>query len=249
MREIAFDTETTGLDPDVERVIEIGGVELWNHIPTGREYHVFIRPADRKVDPAAFDVHGISDEFLTDKPLFAEVADEFLDFFSDGKLIAHNASFDIRFLNAELRRLGHPPIEPERVIDTLPMARRKFPMAPATLDALCSRFSIDTSRRDKHGALLDSQLLAEVYIELIGGRQAALGLVFGGGEENEEGDETVRRVRSRPAPLKPRLSEDEAARHLVFVESLGEEAIWWRYLGRPAAELEEEPQQAVAAKA
>ncbi|MBO0663479.1 DNA polymerase III subunit epsilon [Jiella sp. MQZ9-1] len=240
MREIVFDTETTGLDPSVERVIEIGGVELWNHIPTGREYHVFIRPDGRKVDPAAFDVHGISDAFLADKPLFSEVIDEFLAFFSEGRLIAHNAAFDIRFLNAELGRLGHPPIEPERVVDTLPMARRKFPMAPATLDALCSRFSIDTSRRDKHGALLDSQLLAEVYIELIGGRQAALGLVFGGDEQDGmgEGANGQRRIAARPVPLTPRLTADERARHLAFVESLGEEAIWRRYLPASAAEAD-----------
>ncbi|MBP0617265.1 DNA polymerase III subunit epsilon [Jiella mangrovi] len=235
MREIVFDTETTGLDPSVERVIEIGGVELWNHIPTGREFHVFIRPEGRKVDPAAFDVHGISDEFLADKPVFSEVLDEFLDFFSDGRLIAHNASFDMRFLNAELGRLGKPPLAPERVLDTLAMARRKFPMAPATLDALCSRFSIDTSRRDKHGALLDSQLLADVYIELIGGRQAALGLVFGADTAAGEGEAggTVHRIAPRPVPLAPRVSEEELARHLAFVETLGEDAIWWRYLDRP----------------
>ncbi|TFF17791.1 DNA polymerase III subunit epsilon [Jiella endophytica] len=236
MREIVFDTETTGLDPAVERVIEIGGVELWNHIPTGREFHVFIRPEGRKVDPAAFDVHGISDEFLADKPVFSEVLEAFRDFFAEGRLIAHNASFDIRFLNAELARLGQPPIGPERVVDTLAMARRKFPMAPATLDALCSRFSIDTSRRDKHGALLDSQLLADVYIELIGGRQATLGLTFGAGNAagGEVSGPAIHAVVPRPVPLAPRLSEAEAAAHLAFVESLGDEAIWWRYLDRPA---------------
>lgn len=236
MREIVFDTETTGLDPSVERVIEIGGVELWNHIPTGREFHVFIRPEGRKVDPAAFDVHGISDEFLADKPVFSEVLDDFLDFFSEGRLIAHNATFDMRFLNAELARLGRPPIGMERVLDTLAMARRKFPMAPATLDALCSRFSIDTSRRDKHGALLDSQLLADVYIELIGGRQAALGLVFGADAAAEDAgtDAGVQRIAPRPRRLAPRLTQADAARHLAFVESFGEEAIWWRYLERPA---------------
>lgn len=241
MREIVFDTETTGLDPAVERVIEIGGVELWNHIPTGREFHVFIRPEGRKVDPAAFDVHGISDEFLADKPVFSEVLEEFLEFFAEGRLIAHNATFDIRFLNAELGRLGQPPIGSERVLDTLAMARRKFPMAPATLDALCSRFSIDTSRRDKHGALLDSQLLADVYIELIGGRQAALGLTFGGdrGAGAESGGASAYQIAQRPTPLAPRLTEAEAARHLAFATSLGEEAMWWRYLERPAkAELE-----------
>lgn len=235
MREIVFDTETTGLDPDVERVIEIGGVELWNHIPTGKNYHAFIRPAGRKVDPAAFDVHGISDDFLADKPLFSEIADEFLEFFSGAKLIAHNAAFDVRFLNAELKRIDQPPIDPSVVIDTLPMARRKFPMAPATLDALCSRFSVDTSRRDKHGALLDSELLAEVYIELIGGRQAALGLAV---EEDahEDADGNVWRIAPRPVPLPPRLSQDEIAQHRAFVSTLGDEAIWWNYLERPEAE-------------
>ncbi|MEN3792233.1 DNA polymerase III subunit epsilon [Fulvimarina sp. MAC3] len=237
MREIVFDTETTGLDNKVDRVIEIGGVELWNHIPTGKTYHQFIRPAGRRVDPAAFDVHGISDEFLVDKPLFEEIADEFLAFFSDAKLIAHNASFDIGFLNAELRRLDQPPIEPSIVIDTLAMARRKFPMAPASLDALCSRFSVDTSKREKHGALLDSELLADVYIELIGGRQSALGLTVEADEAFDYGDTgSAAPVAAREKPLAPRLSEDERERHAAFVESLGEEALWWKYLPRGASE-------------
>ncbi|UIJ71826.1 DNA polymerase III subunit epsilon [Aurantimonas sp. HBX-1] len=233
MREIVFDTETTGLDPAVERVIEIGAVELWNHIPTGRNYHTFVRPAGRKVDPAAFDVHGISDAFLADKPLFEEVADDFLAFFAGARLIAHNAAFDVQFLNAELARIGQPPIDSSMVIDTLPMARRKFPMAPATLDALCSRFSVDTSRRDKHGALLDSELLAEVYIELIGGRQAALGLVVDTGEPLEGSEEDLGRIAPRPVPLPPRLSAAEIAAHESFVTSLGKDALWWRYLARP----------------
>ena len=229
MREIVFDTETTGLDPAAERVIEIGGVELWNHIPTGKSYHTFVRPNGRKVDPAAFDVHGLSDEFLADKPLFAEIVDEFWAFFDGATLIAHNAAFDVRFLDAELKRVGRPAINPLTVIDTLPMARRKFPMAPATLDALCSRFSVDTSRRDKHGALLDSELLAEVYIELIGGRQAALGLDV----EDRSGmalDGSYARAAPRPKPLAPRLTQEEAARHLVFVSTLGDEPAWLRYL-------------------
>ncbi|RFC64064.1 DNA polymerase III subunit epsilon [Fulvimarina endophytica] len=232
MREIVFDTETTGLDNTVDRVIEIGGVELWNHIPTGKTYHQYIRPAGRKVDPAAFDVHGISDEFLMDKPLFEEIAEAFLDFFAGAKLIAHNASFDAGFLNAELKRIGQPPIEPSLIIDTLAMARRKFPMAPASLDALCSRFSVDTSRRDKHGALLDSELLADVYIELIGGRQSSLGLTV-----NAEEDEAALMggpvsVGPRKVPLAPRLTEAEIAAHLAFVETLGAEAMWRRYLTR-----------------
>ena len=230
MREIVFDTETTGLDFDADRVIEIGGIELWNHIPTGREYHAFVRPAGRKVDPAAFDVHGISDDFLRDKPLFEEVVDGFAEFFDGAVLIAHNATFDVRFLNAELARLGRAPIEMHRVIDTLAMARRKFPMAPATLDALCSRFSIDTSRRDKHGALVDSHLLAEVYVELIGGKQAALFSLQG--ETTRRGGEAagaVRRHGPRPGPLPARLSAEEAERHRAFVETLGPEAVWSLY--------------------
>lgn len=240
MREIVFDTETTGLDFEADRVIEIGGVELWNHIPTGREYHTFVRPAGRKVDPAAFDVHGISDDSLRDKPLFEAVVDGFCDFFDGAVLIAHNATFDVRFLNAELARVGRPPIEPHRVIDTLAMARRKFPMAPATLDALCSRFSIDTSRRDKHGALVDSHLLAEVYVELIGGKQAALfSLQAETGRSDGGGGGIVRRHGPRPAPLAPRLSPQEAERHRLFVETLGSEALWPLYgIAAPSSSLD-----------
>jgi len=233
MREIVFDTETTGLDFEADRVIEIGGVELWNHIPTGREFHCFIRPAGRRVDPGAFDIHGISDDFLKDKPLFEEVADDFIAFFSDAMLIAHNAAFDVRFLNAELKRIGRAEIPLSSIIDTLPMARRKFPMAPATLDALCSRFQIDTSRRDKHGALVDSELLAQVYIELIGGRQAALLLnpEEGRSQGNDTpGDIVLQPTRQRPAPLPPRLDDAQRARHSAFVATLGEEAIWRAYL-------------------
>ncbi len=235
MREIVFDTETTGLDFDADRVIEIGGIELWNHIPTGREYHCFIRPAGRRVDPGAFDIHGISDDFLKDKPLFQDIVEDFLDFFGGATLIAHNGSFDIRFLNAELRRVGRPELPGHLLIDTLPMARRKFPMAPATLDALCSRFQIDTSRRNKHGALVDSELLAQVYIELIGGKQAALVLDpqdRGGGEG--AADQEIAAARPRPQPLAPRLCPEEASRHAQFVASLGEGALWNRYLGAQA---------------
>ncbi|MEE2950819.1 DNA polymerase-3 subunit epsilon [Fulvimarina manganoxydans] len=239
MREIVFDTETTGLDNSLDRVIEIGGVELWNHIPTGKTFHVFVNPDGKKVDPAAFDVHGISNEFLTDKPRFAEIVDDFVAFFADAKLIAHNAFFDVGFLNAELKRVGQPPIEPSVVIDTLSMARRKFPMAPATLDALCSRFSIDTSRREKHGALLDSELLADVYIELIGGRQSSLGLVSAADAlESEGGGQGAISVGPRKVPLAPRLSDAEKERHRAFIASLGDEALWWRYLPREVAEDE-----------
>lgn len=233
MREIVFDTETTGLDFENDRVIEIGGIELWNHIPTGKSFHHFIRPADRKVHPEALAIHGISDEMLSDKPLFGAVVAEIREFFGGARLIAHNATFDIRFLNAEFRRLGIEPIAMDIVVDTLQMARRKFPMAPATLDALCSRFSIDTTKRDKHGALVDSELLASVYIELIGGRQAALGLVSAADGKERDGSEAGAmpvRLKSRPAPLAPRLTADEAARHRAFVESLGSDALWLSYL-------------------
>ncbi|GGD02020.1 DNA polymerase III subunit epsilon [Aureimonas glaciei] len=236
MREIVFDTETTGLDFAEDRVIEIGAVELWNHIPTGREWHAFVSPGTRRVDPGAFDVHGISNDFLKDKPGFATVVEEMLDFFGDATLIAHNASFDMRFLNAELARVGKPPLDPGRIVDTLQMARRKFPMAPATLDALCSRFSIDTSKRDKHGALVDSLLLAGVYIELIGGRQAALGLVSAHQEEQRDADGAVIRILPRPVPLPSRLSADEAVRHRAFVETLGAEALWLSILPADSAE-------------
>lgn len=235
MREIVFDTETTGLDFEQDRVIEIGGIELWNHIPTGREYHCFIRPEGRKVDPAAFDIHGISDDFLKDKPVFAEVVEEFSAFFDGAALIAHNAAFDVRFLNAELARLGRPAIPPGLVIDTLPMARRKFPMAPATLDALCSRFSIDTSKRDKHGALVDSELLAQVYIELIGGRQSALRLDMDNDGLSDRGVELVHRAAQRPVPLPSRLSAAEDEAHRRFVAGLGEGALWNSHLP-PASE-------------
>ncbi|KAA0968250.1 DNA polymerase III subunit epsilon [Aureimonas fodinaquatilis] len=232
MREIVFDTETTGLDFAADRVIEIGGIELLNHIPSGREFHCFIRPASRKVDPGAYDIHGISDDFLKDKPLFADVVEQFLEFFDGAMLIAHNAAFDIRFLNAELDRLGRPPIEQSRVIDTLPMARRKFPMAPATLDALCSRFQIDTSKRDKHGALVDSELLAQVYIELIGGRQAAL--LLGTDDQKSrsfnDADDLIVEIRPRPVPLPSRLDAADMARHVAFVQSLGSETLWQKYL-------------------
>ncbi|WP_152046449.1 DNA polymerase III subunit epsilon [Aureimonas psammosilenae] len=236
MREIVFDTETTGLEFEADRLIEIGGIELWNHIPTGRSFHRFIRPADRKVHPEALAIHGISDEMLADKPLFAEVVEDILEFFGDARLIAHNASFDIRFMNAELARLQRPAISMEGVVDTLQMARRKFPMAPATLDALCSRFQIDTTKRDKHGALVDSELLAQVYIELIGGRQAALGLVSAG-DNGAGGSETggASRIRPRPVPLGSRLSPDEIERHRAFIGTLGSDALWLSHL-EPATE-------------
>lgn len=234
MREIIFDTETTGLDNRMDRIIEIGGIELFNHFPTGKTLHLFVNPGDQKVHPDALAVHGITDEFLKDKPPFAEVVEQILDFFGDGKWIAHNATFDMGFVNAELARLGQPPILPDRVVDTLSLARRKHPMGPNSLDALCRRYGIDNSHRTKHGALLDSELLAEVYIEMIGGRQAALGLgVAGSASQNKsdaEVDEVVvAAIMERPRPLAPRLSEAEAEAHDALIAKLGQKAVWSKY--------------------
>lgn len=234
MREIIFDTETTGLDNRMDRIIEIGGIELFNHFPTGNTLHLFINPGDQKVHPDALAVHGITDEFLKDKPPFTDVVEQILDFFGDGKWIAHNATFDMGFVNAELARIGLPPILPDRVIDTLSLARRKHPMGPNSLDALCRRYGIDNSHRTKHGALLDSELLAEVYIEMIGGRQAALGLGAVGSASQNKGDEVaeevvVAAIMERPRPLAPRLSEDEAKAHEALIAKLGSKAVWSKY--------------------
>ncbi|MBX4958513.1 DNA polymerase III subunit epsilon [Rhizobium lentis] len=236
MREIIFDTETTGLDNRTDRIIEIGGIELFNHFPTGNTIHIYINPGDQKVHPDALAVHGITDEFLKDKKPFAEVAEEILAFFGDAKWIAHNATFDMGFINAEFARLGLPPILPDKVVDTLSMARRKNPMGPNSLDALCRRYGIDNSHRTKHGALLDSELLAEVYIEMIGGRQAAFGLSISGqsgqaarGEMVTEDDLLIAAPLERPRPLAPRLSPAEAQAHEALVAKLGEKGIWAKY--------------------
>ncbi|MBX9874858.1 MAG: DNA polymerase III subunit epsilon, partial [Beijerinckiaceae bacterium] len=183
MREIVLDTETTGVDANAgDRIVEIGCVELVNHCPSGRSFHCYLNP-QRPMSEGAFRVHGLSDAFLADKPLFAAVADEFESFIADARLVIHNAAFDIGFLNMELKRIGRGPLEQARVVDTLAMARRKHPGAGNSLDALCSRYGIDNTRRTKHGALLDAEILAEVYIELIGGKQTSLGLgAIGGGQ-------------------------------------------------------------------
>lgn len=227
MREIIFDTETTGLDPNEDRIIEFGGIELVNRFPTGRSFHVYINPQGRQVHPEALAVHGITDASLADKPTFDGILADLLAFLGDAHLIAHNANFDVGFLNAEFGRLGIDMVEPSRVVDTLAIARRKHPMGPNSLDALCRRYSIDNSRRTKHGALLDSELLAEVYIELIGGRQAALVLDV---QTNADGDRTdggaAIELRPRRRPLSPRLSEREIAAHEKLVATLGDNAIW-----------------------
>ncbi|WP_282603305.1 DNA polymerase III subunit epsilon [Paracoccus sp. PARArs4] len=231
MREIVLDTETTGFDAEgADRIVEIGALELLNHLPTGNTFHVYINP-ERSMPKEAFDVHGLGDEFLADKPKFAEVAQGFIDFIGpDAKLVIHNAAFDMKFLNAELRRAGHATLPWARALDTLALARERFPGSPATLDALCRRFGVDNSGRELHGALLDSELLAEVYLELIGGRQPDL--VLGGpsqDRDDKDAEGAVMRSRAkRPRPLPSRLSEDEARAHAEFVASLGEESLWAR---------------------
>lgn len=231
MREIIFDTETTGLDPKGgDRLVEIGCLELVNHIPTGRTYHVYINP-ERPVPVEAINVHGLDDKFLSDKPVFAAVAKDFAEFIGDATLIAHNASFDIGFINAEFARVGAPPVPDERVVDTLILARRKHPGQQNSLDALCSRYQIDTSRRVFHGALLDAELLAEVYTELTGGRQAALLL----GAETETPSIAAGHIRplvtrERPVPRIFVLHQEVVAVHLAAVNALGDKAIWKTYL-------------------
>ncbi|WEF24465.1 DNA polymerase III subunit epsilon [Paracoccus sp. S3-43] len=233
MREIVMDTETTGFDADKDdRIVEIGGIELFNHLPTGRTYHVYINP-ERPMPPDAFEVHGLGDDFLRDKPKFAEIVQDFVAFIGeDSRLVIHNASFDMKFLNAELRRLGRPALPWSRALDTLALAREKFPGSPASLDALCRRFGVDNSNRQRHGALLDSELLAEVYLELIGGRQPDLVLdqpALGGVVAGPQGAGGPRHP--RPAPLPSRLTPAEAAAHAEFVARLGESAVWARYGG------------------
>ncbi len=228
MREIVFDTETTGLDWRDDRVIELGGIELVNRFPTGRTFHKYINPQGREINAEALAVHGISMASLADKPVFGDIADEFVAFIDGAHLVAHNAGFDIAFINAELGRLGLPSVDQNRVVDTLAIAKRKHPMGPNSLDALCRRYGIDNGRRTKHGALLDSELLAEVYIELIGGRQAALGLesIAVGANASIELRTVEIALRQRPAPLAPRLSEAELLAHAAMVSELGDKAIW-----------------------
>jgi DNA polymerase-3 subunit epsilon len=230
-REIVFDTETTGLNPlGGDRVVEIGCVELVNRVPTGRTFHVYINP-ERDMPEAAFQVHGLSTEFLSDKPVFSAIANDFVAFIADARLVAHNAAFDVGFLDAELGRLGHAAIDRDRVVDTLAIARKKHPFAPASLDALCQRYGIDNSKRIKHGALLDAEILADVYMELLGGRQAHLGLGEVGGSAGEgPSAQSWRKATPRPVPLAPRLAETDIAAHAAFVETLGKERVWLDYI-------------------
>lgn len=223
MREICLDTETTGLDPATgDRVVEIGAVELLNHMPTGKTFHRYINP-ERPMPKEAFEVHGLSDDFLRDKPKFRMVAPDFLAFIGDATLVIHNAPFDMKFLNHELSAAGHPALPMSRAFDTVMLARQKYPGSPASLDALCRRFGVDNSMREKHGALLDSEILAEVYLELIGGRQPDLSL---NPIARTTGPDTTWRAPPRPSPLPPRLTAAESAAHRDFVIKLGATAIW-----------------------
>ncbi|GAA6188587.1 DNA polymerase III subunit epsilon [Litorivita sp. NS0012-18] len=227
MREIVLDTETTGFEPESgDRIVEIGCVELYNHMPTGNTYHQYINP-ERSMPQGAFEVHGLGDDFLRDKPVFAKVGQAFLDFIGDARLIIHNASFDMKFLNAELKWMGLPTLPMSQALDTLAIARKKFPGSPASLDALCRRFGIDNSNRTLHGALLDSEILAEVYLELIGGRQPDFGLGAVPQEKRSEAQVSSDwRPVPRPAPLPPRITDEEAAAHKAFVEAMGDGALW-----------------------
>jgi DNA polymerase-3 subunit epsilon len=228
MREIVFDTETTGLDPlQGHRLVEIGCIELLNRIPTGNTFHRYLNP-ERDMPQEAFAVHGLSAEFLKDHPLFTAVADEFLDFIGDAPLVAHNGYFDLGFINAELGRVPRPVIGRERIVDTLILARRKHPGGQNKLDDLCARYKIDNSRRTKHGALLDAELLAEVYIELTGARQALLGLSHVTTTVISVGRKAA--LQPRPQPLQPRVTDGEREAHRAFVATLGESAIWRNYL-------------------
>lgn len=230
MREIILDTETTGLDPKKgDRLIEIGCIELFNRIPTGREYHCFINP-QREVPVEAQNVHGLSTDFLKDKPLFKAVVDRFLEFIADDVLVIHNAPFDVGFLNAELETAGKNTIAMDRVIDTLALARRKHPAGPNNLDALCKRYSIDNSKRTKHGALIDCLLLAEVYVELLGERQAALGLQSKAAAASTPASRRAdAALRKRPIPLQPRVDAQAVRLHRAYVGTLGASPVWAKY--------------------
>lgn len=229
MREIVFDTETTGLDPKAgHRLVEIGCVELFNRMPTGETFHHYINP-ERSMPEDAYRIHGISDEMLADKPKFSVIAEAFVAFIGDAPLVAHNANFDMNFINAELGIAGMPPIPGDRAVDTVAIARRKFPGSPASLDALAKRFDIDLSARDKHGALLDASILAAVYLELMGGREPGLHLATDGGRRVDEAATavaTVTRERREPRPHGP--TEAELAAHAGFLDEAVKDPIWRR---------------------
>lgn len=215
MREIVLDTETTGLDPARNRIVEIACVELANHVPTGRNFHKYLNP-EMEISAEAAAVHGITNEKVAKAPLFAEIAGEFVEFIGEAKLVIHNADFDMGFINAEFERVGFPKLPKARAIDTVHLARRKFPGAPASLDALCKRFEIDNSHRTLHGALLDANLLAEVYLELIGGRQARMEL----GAQRSTTDVAVATARQARAPRPHAASDAELAAHAAAIAGL-----------------------------
>ncbi len=230
IREIVLDTETTGLDPaSGDRIVEIGCVELMNSLPTGQTFHVYIDP-ERDIPQEAFRVHGLSREFLTGKPKFAQIAQALSDFIGDDRLVIHNAEFDIKFLNSELAKCGLSALKMSRVLDTLLVARRKHPGAPNNLDALCSRYRIDNARRTKHGALLDAEILAEVYLELMGGRQTALVLAEAVVQARPRIIETVRVNIDRTTPLGPTHEQAEINAHRELILAIGEKALWSGYL-------------------
>ena len=229
MREIVLDTETTGLDPNQgHRLVEVGCIELLNRIPTGAVFHAYLNP-DREVPAEAFAIHGLNYEFLKSHKRFADVVDEFLAFIGDAPLVIHNAGFDYGFICAELKRLERALLARDRLVDTLALARRKHAVGPYSLDAMCARYGIDNSRRTKHGALLDAEILAEVYLELIGGRQAQLGLAESS-EPRAKGRDGVAVRRERTVPLAPRIDDATRAAHAQFVAGLGENALWRNYL-------------------
>jgi DNA polymerase III subunit epsilon len=239
MREIVLDTETTGLNPaEGHRVLEIGAVEIVHQTPTGKVFHTLINP-ERDVPQDAARVHGHTAAVLQDKPVFAGVADEFLAFIGDSALVIHNAEFDVRFVNAELTRLGREPIAMDRVVDTLALARRKHPGQPNSLNALCDRYRIDRSRRVRHGALLDAEILADVYCELTGGRQRSLALGDAERLAAPLAGAFSLRLSARPRPHRA-IEREEATAHAQYIQSLGLDAIWFRYIGQPAS-----PSQAV----
>jgi len=226
MREIVLDTETTGLDPiSGDRIVEIGALELENHLPTGNTFHKYLNP-QRDMPAEAFAVHGLSEEFLKDKPLFEHIVDEFEDFVKNDTLIIHNAPFDMKFLNAELQKISRTPLNFNRVIDSLMLARKKHPAGPNSLDALCRRYKIDNSMRDIHGALLDSELLAGVYLELIGGRQTSLTLAAQELKKTVVKTIEVKPSKKRPAPLAPRLTQEEIKAHDQLIGSFKTKSFW-----------------------
>jgi len=239
MREIVLDTETTGFEPNEgDRIVEIGAIELIGHVPTGRTYHQYINPM-RSMPEEAFGVHGIGpdllepprdpkpgQETLRDKPVFKDIVQAFVDFVGDARMVIHNAAFDMKFLNAELGWLNRPLLPMDQALDTLAIARRKFPGSPASLDALCRRFGIDNSSRTLHGALLDSEILAEVYLELIGGRQPDFALAADTRTNAASGSNDDWRPTQRPNPLPSKLTEQEIAAHTAFIDSLGDDVLW-----------------------